>query len=276
MSGADRVTGPEMVHVPAGGFLMGTTAAQIRQLAANPELARAWTEAGHFQREQPAGEVALPAFFIARHPVTVGVYRAFIAAGGYRDSRWWTAAGWAWRAAAEVTQPDHWDDPRWTGDDRLPVVGVSWYEAVAYGAWLAGATGEAYRLPSEAEWEKAARGTGGRLFPWGDTFEPECCNVRASGIGHTVPVGSYRPAGDSPYGCADMVGNVSEWVLSRFAPYPYDPADGREDPAGEAERVTRGGSWHSPVMRARTAARGLNDPFFRDADLGFRVARGAQ
>jgi formylglycine-generating enzyme required for sulfatase activity len=152
---------------------------------------------------------------------------------------------------------------------------VSWYEAYAYCRWLSELTGREYRLPSEAEWEKAARGGDGRLYPWGDPFDPAHCNVRASGLGRTTPVGQYSPQGDSPYGCADVAGNVSEWTASRFRPYPYDPDDGREDPAGEAERVSRGGSWHSPVLRARVVSRGMNDPWFTDDDLGFRcLCRG--
>jgi formylglycine-generating enzyme required for sulfatase activity len=96
--------------------------------------------------------------------------------------------------------------------------------------------------------------------------------VRASGLQRTTPVGAYSPTGNSPFGCADVAGNVSEWTASQYRPYPYDAGDGRDDPAGEVERTTRGGSWHSPVLRARTVSRGMNDPFFTDNDLGFRCA----
>ncbi len=96
--------------------------------------------------------------------------------------------------------------------------------------------------------------------------------MRASGLGRTAPVGWFSPAGDSPYGCAEMVGTVSEWTLTRFTPYPYQAGDGRDDPQGDVERVIRGGSWHSPVLRARTSSRGMNDPFFADNDLGLRCA----
>ncbi len=262
----------EMVLIPAGPFTMGTGLAEIERLAAEFEMARAWAEKGRFGRERPQHVVMLPAYWIGRHAVTVGQYQAFVEAGGYHQRRHWTEAGWAWREATGRSQPDHWDDDTWTGDERLPVVGVSWYEGAAYCRWLSVETGRGLRLPSEAEWEKAARGEDRRIFPWGDHFEVTRCNVRAGGLEQTVPVGHFSPAGDSPYGCAEMVGNVSEWTLTRYAPYPYDAGDGRDDPAGEAERVTRGGSWHSPMLRARTASRGMNDPHFTDNDLGFRYA----
>jgi formylglycine-generating enzyme required for sulfatase activity len=263
---------PEMVWIPAGPFLMGTGEGQIDFLASQSEQGLEWKEKGRFGREQPQHTVTLGDYWIGRYPVTVGQFRVFIGAGGYAQRSYWTEAGWAWCQAVGRTQPDFWDDAAWAGDGRLPVVGVSWYEAHAYCEWLSEATGREYRLPSEAEWEKAARGTDDRLFPWGDRFEAGRCNTRATGLGRTLPVGHYHPAGDSPYGCAEMVGNVSEWTVTRFMPYPYDASDGRDDSAGETERVTRGGSWHSPVLRARTVSRGMNDPFFTDEDLGFRCA----
>jgi formylglycine-generating enzyme required for sulfatase activity len=261
-----------MILVPAGPFTMGTGAGEIERLASEFELARTWVKKGYFGREQPQHTVALPAFWIGRHAVTVAQFGEFVEAGGYREARYWTSCGWAWREAAGRHEPDHWHDETWTGDGQLPVVGVSWYEAMAYCRWLGEATGRAFRLPAEAEWEKAARGADARIFPWGDRFDAALCNVRAGGLDRTVPVGRYSPAGDSPYGCAEMAGNVSEWTSTRYSPYPCVAGDGRDDPAGEAERVTRGGSWHSPVLRARTSSRGMNDPFFADNDLGFRCA----
>ncbi len=258
---------PELKHIPGGLFLMGTSDAQVAWLAQRFKMAREWRDKGYFEREQPQHRVSLPDYWMARYPVTVGEYSVFAWAGGYTQPSFWTAAGWAWRGGHDITEPRGWHDELWVGDDCLPVVGVSAYEASAYCRWLSDATGCTYRLPTEAEWEKAARGTGGRLFPWGNEFDVARCNCRASGLGHTVPVGSYSPAGDSPYGCADMAGNVSEWTLSRLQPYPY--AD-RADPEGVGEFVIRGGSWHSPVLRLRTAARGHNDPWFSDNDLGFR------
>lgn len=263
---------PEMIRIPAGPFLMGTSGQQIGQLAKTFDLAKKWREKGFFCREQPQHTVTLPDYYVAKHPVTVKEYQAFVDAGGYLHRPYWTDAGWAWRGTHGILQPDLWDDEKWTGDDHLPGVGVSWYEAHAYCQWLSETSGRNYRLPTEAEWEKAARGTDGRLYPWGNTFDASRCNTRASGLERTTPVGQYSPGGDSPYRCVDMVGNVSEWTMSQYKPYPYDANDGRDDPAGDMERVTRGGSWHSLVLRTRTVSRGMNDPFFTDNDVGFRCA----
>jgi formylglycine-generating enzyme required for sulfatase activity len=264
---------PEMIHVPAGPFLMGTSDRQADWLAQRSDRARKWRVKGYFDREQPQHAVILPDYTIAKYPVTVGEYQAFVEAAGYLQRQYWTDSGWEWREADGIVKPGRWDDERWTGDSDLPVIGVSWYEACAYCRWLSEASGRTYRLPTEAEWEKAARGPDGRVYPWGDAFDASRCNARPSGWKRTTPVARYSPAGDSPYGCADMVGNGSEWTMTQYRPYPYDAHDGRDDPAGGAERVIRGGSWYKPPLRARVASRGMNDPFFRDDDVGFRCAR---
>jgi formylglycine-generating enzyme required for sulfatase activity len=263
---------PAMVGVAAGPFSMGISDSQIDYLADRIEQARRWQEKGYFSREQPHHVITLPNYCISKYPVTVGEYRIFVDAGGYSCQRFWTESGWTWRTASEVTRPQFWDDERWTGNDLLPVVGTSWYEACAYCRWLSEITSCHYRLPTEAEWEKAARDTDSRLFPWGDAFDSSHCNTRASGLERTVPVGQYSPGGDSPYGCGDMAGNVSEWTMSKFRPYPYNVSNDLNDPTGHDLRVIRGGSWFSPVLRARTVSRGMNDPFFADNDLGFRCA----
>ena len=265
-----RVAKSGIALIPAGSFLMGISDQQIHWLAQKDDAAKKWREKGHFGREQPQHTLTLASYYIGKYPVTVGAYRAFIKAGGYQRSQYWTEAGWAWRRSAARVQPDFWDDGKWAGDDRLPVVGVSWYEAVAYCRWLSAKTGSSYRLPTEAEWEKAARGVDGRLFPWGNEFDVGRCNTRRSGLNQTEPVGRYSPDDESPYGCAEMAGNVSEWTLSQYRPYPYNGHDGRDEVEGKAERVTRGGAWCKPALRARVVARGMNDPFFADNDVGFR------
>jgi formylglycine-generating enzyme required for sulfatase activity len=261
---------PDMRFVPTGPFRMGTSDAQVDWLAQRWELARKWRDKGYFRRERPQHTLSLPGYWIARCPITVGEYRFFLHDGGYEQHSLWSEAGWAWRMENDITEPRWWRENLWTSDGRLPVVGVSWYEACAYCRWLSEVSGRTYRLPTEAEWEKAARGSDGRLYPWGDEFDVACCNCRASGLGHTLPVGHHSPASDSPYGCADMAGNASEWTASLLQPYPFAPSDGRNDPQSGGERVIRGGSWHSPILRVRCASRGHNDPWFSDNDVGFR------
>ena len=252
---------------------MGSSYAQINKLAQQDEAARQWQQHGRFQQEQPQHTITLAQYEIGKFPVTVAEYRRFVAGGGYQQSQYWSKAGWDWRESTNRTQPLYWDEAIWCGDGRLPVVGVCWYEAIAYCYWLSEGTNNTYRLPTEAEWEKAARGANGRLYPWGNEFDAAKCNCRANNLGHTLPIGQHSPAGESPYGCAEMAGNASEWTLSQFKPYPYDGGDGRNDLASTTERVIRGGSWFKPILRARTAARGMNDPFFADNDVGFRLVR---
>jgi len=260
-----------MVTIPSGSVVVGTSDEQIDWLGVHNRWVEKWVEKGFFAREQPQHEVYVETFAISIHPVTVAHYQAFIAAGGYENIGYWTGSGRLWLAANRGNEPAYWDEDRWAGNACLPVVGVSWFEAVAFCRWLSVVLGRECRLPTEVEWEKAAGGGQNRIYPWGDRFDSQKCNTHAAGIGHTVSVGTFSPAGDSPYGCWEMVGNVSEWVLNKFVPYPYVAEDGREDLEGTAERVTRGGSWHSPDFRARKSARGMNHPSFQDNDLGFRI-----
>ena len=273
-SSSPRTTGlPVMIYIHASTFTMGLDQSQADLLAHGSDLARRWLEKGYFQREQPSHQVALPGLFVGKFPVKVGEYCPFVASGGYRERRYWTAAGWSWLGDARRSQPDHWDDPTWSGDDTLPVVGVSWYEADAYCRWLSDQSGRNYRLPAEAKWEFASRGNDGRLYPWGADFNPaRCNNTAANSLAHTSPVGQYSPAGDSPWGHADTDGKVSEWTASIFWPYPSRTAGFQSEPGKEAPRVTRVGSWQSNFLRVRTTSRGYNDPYFSDHDLGFRLA----
>ncbi len=242
---------PELVAIPAGSFTMGSQRG--------------------YGDESPPHTVELDSYAIGVTPVTVGQYRVFVEAGGYRERKYWTEPGWKWIQDLNVAEPRYWDEAEWTGDDDLPVVGVHWHEAVAYCNWLAEATGFAYRLPTEAEWEKAARGTDERLYPWGNEFDSARCNTSESNLGRTTPVGRY-PQGASPYGVLDMSGGVWEWTSSANAPYPYDPTDGREAPDAPGRRIVRGGSWYDSGDSARVTYRDNLNPYDRHCSVGFRVA----
>lgn len=249
--------------------------------AAPLQMAWCWVPRGEFTMgsqykddEKPAHKVHVDGFWLARAPVTNAQYRRFIEAGGYDQTRWWTEAGWQQRQAAKWSQPGYWDDSKWNGAQQ-PVVGVSWYEAAAFCDWAAEATGAAIHLPTEAEWEKGARGVDDRIYPWG-AAEPDQRLANFSGmIGKTTPVGRYSPQGDSPYGCADMAGNVWEWCASKLVAYPYQVGDGRNNITGTDVRVLRGGAWHDSRNLVRCAYRIGGDPRYRYYDVGFRCASTA-
>jgi formylglycine-generating enzyme required for sulfatase activity len=242
-----------------------------------------WVPGGPFKMggkqyddEKPIHEVAVDGFWLARYPLTNAQYRLFVEAGGYNQQQWWTEAGWQTRQKEKWTEPRWWQDGKWNGAQQ-PVVGVSWYEALAFCAWAARATGEQIRLPAEAEWEKGARGTDGRTFPWGEA-EPDAklCNYDASKIDKTSPVGQFSPQGDSPYGCADMAGNVWDWTADWFQPYPGNNEP--DDAYGEKYRVVRGGSWNFTLIgrfNLRCAYRFRFTPGNRNNNVGFRCASTA-
>jgi formylglycine-generating enzyme required for sulfatase activity len=159
-----------------------------------------------------------------------------------------------------------------------PVVGVCWYEAYAYCRWLSACTGRVYRLPTEPEWEKAARGTDGRRYPWGNEWDASRCNNLEIALDRTVPVGRY-PQGDSPYGVSEMMGQVWEWCSSKYGgtdenrpgfEYPYKADDGREDLKGEDTRILRGGAWNDGAGWSRCDNRRGVVPWNRGPDRGFR------
>jgi formylglycine-generating enzyme required for sulfatase activity len=233
--------GMVMVYVPAGEFVMGTSDAYIDAIL--PKCIGCTREL--FADEQPQHVVYLDAFWIDKTEVTNAQYGKCVAAGAC--------------VASKLAQ-----DAMFSGSAQ-PVVGVSWYDARAYCQW-AGA-----RLPSEAEWEKAARGEDARTYPWGD-WDTERHNGWESRLGGTTPVGQYSPVGDSPYGCADMAGNVAEWTGSLYKYYPYDPTDGREDPEASDDlwRVLRGGGFDNFGFGVRCAHRGKTWPDLSGEAIGFR------
>jgi formylglycine-generating enzyme required for sulfatase activity/energy-coupling factor transporter ATP-binding protein EcfA2 len=250
---------PELVEIPAGPFLMGSSDAD--------------NDAD--SDEKPQHEISLPTYSIGKTLVTNAQWRRFIAQGGYTTRDYWTAAGWQWREQKNIRQPEFWDNPKFNGDNQ-PVVGVSWYEAVAYCRWLSDATGQAFYLPSEAEWEKAARGPDGRIYPWGNVWEPGYCNSKELDLGQTAPVGSF-PAGTSPYGALDMAGNVWEWCATKYGkkyPYTLEPEWEAGYLEGTVARRLRGGNYYLDRTYVRCAHRNDITPLFRSfLIIGLRVAR---
>jgi formylglycine-generating enzyme required for sulfatase activity len=205
--------------------------------------------------EQPQHTVTLPAFDITSFPVTVAEFACFVRAGQNEPGGWYT----------QMFKLDH------------PVVWVTWHDAEDYAAWLAGCTGGNWRLPTEAEWEKAARGTDGRIYPWGDAFDRERCNTDEAGIHGTAPVGSY-PSGASSYGVQDMAGNVWDWTSSWKSSYPYTASGVPEVENSALNRVQRGGAYFTGgpygARFARAACLHFCSRFdvFRDT-VGFRLVR---
>jgi formylglycine-generating enzyme required for sulfatase activity len=194
---------------------------------------------------------------LSRYPVTNQQYALFMQDGGYSNHQWWSEQGWEWLQQRSVHEPAYWRHAKWNGANQ-PVVGVSFWEAMAFAAW-AGA-----RLPTEQEWEAAARGPEGFEYPWGDDWEDGICNTYESGLGRTSPVGLF-PRARSSIGLEDMAGNVWEWCLNKYG-NPDDTSDG-----GEEARVWRGGSWYFDQDYARATVRSRSNPYHRNLNLGFRL-----
>ncbi len=234
----------EMVPIPGGAFMMGSRG----------DEGRVGFEIG--VDEMPQHEVLIRSFSIDRFEVTNEQYRAFVEATGRPTP-------------ADPKDPDYyaWMDGRPpVGQEDHPVCYVNWHEADAYCRWAG------KRLPTEAEWERAARGDDGRTWPWGGRFDPERCNAAESGFGWSTPVGSF-PEGAGPYGVMDLCGNVAEWTASWYAPYPGSTL--KRGAFGEKMRVARGGAW---VLTAEPWSRATNrnlaqPPDLRHRSLGFRCAK---
>ncbi len=224
-------------------------------------------------------------FVIAKYPITNAQFARFVEAGGYHQKQWWTECGWrtkeeGWGWVITDTDDDviyeptgrPWTRPRfWQYSDwnqpEYPVVGVSWYEAMAFCNWLSSKVGTRITLPTEQQWQRAAQGDDGREYPWGnEPPSPQLCNV-AKWAGRTTPVTRY-PAGASPYGVMDMSGNVWEWCLTGWK-------TGTTDPEGDELRVLRGGSWVSDHDNTRCAGRVRGYPGYRYDSGGFRVCASA-
>jgi formylglycine-generating enzyme required for sulfatase activity len=242
VNGAECIL-PPLCAVPEGVFTMGSDSARDPHTYGN---------------ETPQYPVTAGPFAINQYPVTVAEYACAVRAKAVREPPRREYHGTVVDWPSQLQRPDH------------PAVSVSWHDATAYARWLARVTHQAWRLPTEAEWEKAARGTDARIYPWGDAFDSARCNTSESGIGSTAPVGSY-PNGASPYGAQDMAGNVREWTSSLYKPYPYRADDGREQPSASGPRVLRGGSYRTRAILARAAFRDRNEPEDIGGARGFRL-----
>jgi formylglycine-generating enzyme required for sulfatase activity len=247
--GDPRLEEDHWVEIPAGTFYMGAQKEKENGRNYDPEA---------FDRESPVHAVTLRRFRIGRFAVTVQEFGVFLADGGYSAREHW-AEGYG-----KFTEPEDWE--RQKEHPNRPVVGVSWFEAAAYCSWKGG------RLPTEAEWERAARGPDGSRYPWGDKPRLDISHANYHGVvGHATPVGLF-PNGNSSEGLCDMLGNVWEWCGDWFGPYE---TRGQESPTGPQDRtskVLRGGSWSADRMGVRVSVRIGIGPPDRNLIIGFRCA----
>ena len=242
------------IEIPGGEFYMGSDAAEA------------------LDNERSRHLCYLEAYSIDRYPVTCGQYQTFMASGGYQNPNWWSADGWKWLQGEAVDRPLYWsNNPAF---NNHPVCGVSWYEAEAYCNFIG------KRLPSEAEWEKAASwdtiNQTYRIYPWGDSPpNGSLCN-HSNNTANTSPVDSF-PKGASAIGCCDMLGNVWEWTASTFDAYPgfeSYPYKGYSEVYFDGEhRVLKGGSWATFPQALRSSFRNWYYPGVRQIIAGFRCAK---
>jgi formylglycine-generating enzyme required for sulfatase activity len=280
IEGATARTGVDFVRVPKGQFQMGSKG----------ENELAWDD------EKPQHSISIPYdFWIGRFPVNNAQFAEFVRSTSFETRAEREGWCWVWNTRDdqwEKTEGASWKHPLGANSTTAalqehPVVQVCWYDALAFCEWLNQEHGSDlpqgyhFRLPTEAEWEKAARGTDGREWPWGNDYDAARCNSKDAGKVCTVPVGTHSPQGDSPYGVADMSGNVWEWTLTlwgtdRDVPefvYPYRPNDGRDDKSAGDDfyRIIRGGSFKDGIQGVRSACRDLDPPHYSLNNLGFRV-----
>jgi sulfatase modifying factor 1 len=235
-AGCFGITQPRMARIPAGFFLMGSETGQ--------------------DNERPVRRVWLDEFSLAECQVTHAEYAQFLSATGH-------------------AQPPHWSDPNFSSPEQ-PVVAVSWFDAAAYCEWLSGATGHVYRLPTEAEWERAARGgIEQNEYPWGNGAPEALPNYSGRWRTGPEPVGG---AERNAYGLCDIGANVHEWCADWFSAdyYGASPDRNPQGPATGTRRASRGGSWRHYTKVSRCAARSSIPPGFQYADYGFRVACDSQ
>ena len=206
-------------------------------------------------------------FWMSKYPVTNAQFREFVDDGGYQNEKWWTSDGFDHVKYKPWTSPDFWENSRWNKND-YPVVGVSWYEALAFCTWLQYKTGNKIMLPTDAMWQRAAQGDDGRIYPWGDEWNGGFCNSRVPPNFNTktTSVIEYQNIGHSPFNVVDMAGNTFEWCLTTYK-------NGSNDLNDRTSRIARGGSWyHDLASQFTTTFRSPNYPYLRYSFIGFRIA----
>jgi sulfatase modifying factor 1 len=256
-----------LARIPPGEFNMGSA-------DSDKDAAR---------EEKPQHTVKLDDYWISVDDITVEEFALFVRATGYKTTAETLGTGLVFNSSSALVQVKEatWRQPggpivNVPIDLDYPVVQVSWDDANAFCHWASEVSERRVKLPSEAQWEKAARGTDGRLYPWGNTPPDATLLNFDNQVGNVEPGGMYSPNGDSPYGVSDMAGNVWQWTSSLSMPYPYVANDGREDTSNRDNRVLRGGAFRSgfitsPKNSVRSAARGVADPAYRNGFVSFRV-----
>ncbi len=248
----------DFVYVPAGAFKMGDNIGDGEA------------------RERPVHTVTLDAYFIGKFEVTNGEWRKFRDDPGYDDAKYWPG-----NRPVPKDQVPYWKQPQNHGggtpdSDNYPVLGVNWDSAVAYCNWLSAKTGKKYRLPTEAEWEKAARGTDQRKYPWGSTIDHSFATyVKDAGFITATSTG-VNAKGASPYGAQDMAGNVMEWCQDWYSKdyYANSPKNNPKGPETGAYKVVRGGTFFEDAFELRTYRRTAGWPSFQSHRMtGFRAVR---
>ncbi|MDO9390473.1 MAG: SUMF1/EgtB/PvdO family nonheme iron enzyme [bacterium] len=247
------------ITIPAGNFNMGS-------LNTDPD---ALTD------EKPQHTVYLDAYQISKYEITNSQYKAFMDAGGYTNSNYWTTDGWTWRTNNSIIEPAYWTSGSYNSGSAFPnhpVGGISWYEAYAFCQWAIG------HLPTEAQWEKAARETDARYYPWGSTWDASKCNsyynTSPDTFTYSSPVGFFS-TGTSPYGVYDMAGNIWEWCNDWYSStyYSTSPSSNPTGPITGSSRVIRGDGYNLSAGKYRIAYRGNDGPDYRNNYYGFRVAK---
>ena len=253
-------TGVDQVWVPAGTFLMGTDPADIEALLAQDPPPPSWVLEG-MDSEQPAHEVTLTSgYWIDVTEATNASFAAFVEAGAYTTETFWSTEGWAWVEDHDINGLRR----RCDGDaPDMPRRCITWFEAEAYATWRGGA------LPTEAQWEFAARGPEASVYPWGDDWDPAKANViDAEGA---VEVGTF-PDGASWVGALDMAGNAMEWVADWLAPHDAGAVTDPTGPATGEIKIEKGGWWGSNEFVSRSSYRHFEDPpSYADDHIGVRV-----